>query len=53
MKVWKTISTELERDSAGKSIPSLKVNGNAGTEDCKLAEALNRHFVYVGPKLAE
>ena len=41
----KTINRLLARDSAGESIPSLNVNGNVVTEDGKLAEVLNMHFV--------
>ena len=40
------------RDSAGKSIPSLNVNGNVVTEGGKLTEALHMHFASVDPKLA-
>ena len=43
----------MERDSAGKSIPSLTINGNVLTEDGKRAEALNIHFVSADPKLLE
>ena len=52
-KMWKTINRVLERDSTGKSIPSLNVNDKVVTEDSKLAEALNTYFVSFGPKLAE
>ena len=41
------------RDSESRSIPSLNVNGKVVTEDGKIAEAFNMHFVSVGPKLAE
>ena len=50
--MWKIFNRVLERDSAGKSIPSLNVNGNVVNEESKLAEALNMHFVSVGPKLS-
>ena len=52
-KMWKTINRVLNRDSASKSIFSLNVNGKVVTGDGELAEALNQHFVSVGPKLAE
>ena len=52
-KMWKTINRVLNRDSACKSISSLNVNGKVVTGDGELAEALNQHFVSVGPKLAE
>ena len=51
--MWKTINRALERDSTCKSISSLNVNGKVATEDGKLAETLNMHFVSVSPKLAE
>ena len=53
LRVWKIINRVLERNSGGKSIPSLNENGKVAIEDGKLAEALNMHFVSVGPKLAE
>ena len=43
----------LNRDSACKSIASLNVNGKMVTGEGELAEALNQHFVSIGPKLAE
>ena len=43
----------LNRDSAGKSISSLNLSGKVVTGESDLAEALNQHFVAVGPKLAE
>ena len=49
-KMWKKINRVLERDSAGKSIPGLDVNDKVVTEDGKLPEALNMHFVSVGLK---
>ena len=52
-KMWKTINRVLNKDSASKSISSLNVNGKVVTGEGELAEALNRHFVSVGPKLAE
>ena len=52
-KMWKTINRVMNRDSASKSISSLNVNGKVVTGDGELAEALNQHFVSVGPKLAE
>ena len=52
-KMWKTINRVLNRDSAGKSISSLNVNGKVVTGEGELAEALNQHFVSVGPKLAD
>ena len=52
-KVWKTINRVLNKDSASKSISSLNVNGKVMTEEGELAEALNQHFVSVGPKLVE
>ena len=52
-EMWRAINRVLERDSESKSIPSLNVNGKVVTEDGKIAEALNMHFVSVGPKLAE
>ena len=52
-KVWKTINRVLERETGGKSILSLNVNGKVVIEDGKLVEALNMHFASVGPKLAE
>ena len=51
--MWRTINRVLERGSESKSIPSLNVNCKVVTEDVKIAEALNMHFVSVGPKLAE
>ena len=52
-KMWKTINRVLNRDSVGKSISSLNVNGKVVTGEGELAEALNQHFVSVGPKLAD
>ena len=51
--MWKTINRVSERDFGGKSIPSRNVNGKVVTDDGKLAEALNMHFVFVDPKFAE
>ena len=51
--MWKAINRVLNRDSASKYISSLNVNGKVMTGDSELAEALNQHFVSVGPKLAE
>ena len=52
-KMWKTIDKVLNKDSASKSISSLNVNGKVVTREGELAEALNQHFVSVGPKLTE
>ena len=52
-KMWKTINRVLTKDSVGTSISSLNVNGSVVTGEGELTEALNQHFVSVGPKLAE
>ena len=52
-KMWKTINNVLDRGSAKTSIQCLNVNGCKITEDKQMAEALNQHFVTVGPRLAE
>ena len=36
LEIWKTINRVLERDSEGKSIPNLNVNGKVLTEGGKL-----------------
>ena len=52
-KMWKTLNSVLNRDSTLTSIQLLNVDGCNITGDKRLAEALNQHFVAVGPRLAD
>ena len=52
-KMWKTIYRVLNKDSAGKTISSLDVNGRVATGEGEIDDTLNQHFVSVGSKLAE
>ena len=51
-KMWKTINKVLNKSSQSITTSCLDVEGNRITKEADIAEALNHHFVTVGPKLA-
>ena len=51
-KMWKTINKVLDKSSQSITTSCLDVEGNRITKEADIAEALNHHFVTVGPKLA-
>ena len=51
-KMWKTINKVLNKYPQLSTTSSLDVEGNRITKEANIAEALNHHFVTVGPKLA-
>ena len=51
-KMWKTINKVLDKSPQSTTTTSLDVDGNRITKQANIAEALNHHFVTVGPKLA-
>ena len=50
--MWKTINKVLDKSSQSITTSCLDVEGNRITNEADIAEALNHHFVTVGPKLA-
>ena len=51
-KTWKTINRMLDKSPQSITTSCLDVEGNRITKEADIAEALNQHFVTVGPKLA-
>ena len=52
-KMWKTINRVLEKDVKSTSLSTIESEGKTLTKECDMLEALNRHFVSVGPDLAK
>ena len=52
-EMWRTINKVLDRDSSKVLVTSLNCDGKLLTNGREIATALNKHFVSVGPKLAE
>ena len=50
--MWKTINKVLDKSSQSITTSCLDIEGNRITKEADIAEALNHHFVTVGPKLA-
>ena len=51
-KMWYTINRVLEKSSKSTMPASLNIEGRKLTKEGDILEALNHHFVSVGPKLA-
>ena len=51
-KMWHTINRVLEKSSKSTMPASLNIEGRKLTKEGDILEALNHHFVSVGPKLA-
>ena len=51
--MWKAVNKVLNRDTNSVGVSSLDIEGRTLTKEKDIAEALNQHFVTVGPKLAE
>ena len=51
-KMWHTINRVLEKSSNSTMPVSLNIEGRKLTKERDILEALNHHFVSVGPKLA-
>ena len=51
-KMWQTINNVLDRSSKSTMPASLDIGGKKLTKEGDIVEALNHHFVSVGPKLA-
>ena len=51
-KMWKTINRVLDKSPQSITTSCLDVEGNRIKKEADIAEALNHHFVTVGPKLA-
>ena len=51
-KMWKTINKVLDKSPQSTTTTNLDEDGNRITKQANIAEALNHHFVTVGPKLA-
>ena len=51
-KMWHTINMVLEKSSKSTMPASLNIEGRKLTKEGDILEALNHHFVSVGPKLA-
>ena len=52
-KMWRTINKVLDKNVNTVSISSLEIDGKYLTRERDVVEAMNHHFVSVGPKLAE
>ena len=50
--MWKAINKVLDKDSDSTEISSLYVQDKVLTRKRDIAQALNHHFVTVGPKLS-
>lgn len=50
--MWQTINRVLDRSSKSTIPASLDIDGKKLTKEGDIVEALNHHFVSVGPKLA-
>ncbi len=51
-KMWKTINKVLDKNQHTVKLSSVEVNGRCLTRERDVLEALNQHFVSVGPNLA-
>ena len=51
-KMWKTINRVLEKDVKSTNLSAIESEGKTLTKGYDMLEALNRHFVSVGPDLA-
>ena len=52
-RMWKAVTKVLNRDTNSVEVSSLDIEGLILTKEKDITEALNQHFVTVGPKLAE
>ena len=52
-RMWKAANKVLNRDTNSVGVSGLDIEGRTLTKEKDIAEALNQHFVTVGPKLAE
>ena len=52
-RMWKTINQVLNKGVAATLISRLNIDGKIVTGEQEVAEALDQHFVSVGPTLAE
>ena len=52
-KIWKTINRVLEKDVKSTNLSAIESEGKTLTKGYDMLEALNRHFVSVGPDLAK
>ncbi len=52
-KMWKTINRVLEKDVKSTTLSAIESEGKTLTKERDMLEALNRHFVSVGPNLAK
>ena len=52
-KMWRTINKVLDKNVNTVSLSSLERDGKYLTRERDVLEAMNHHFVTVGPKLAE
>ncbi len=52
-KMWKTINKVLDKNQHSVKLSSVEVNGRCLTREQDVLEALNQHFVSVGPSLAK
>ena len=50
--MWQVINKVLDKATPSTEISSLDVEGITITKEKDIAEALNRHFTTIGPKLA-
>ena len=50
--MWKTINRVLDKDVKSTTFSSIEIDGKTLTKERDVLEALNCHFVSVGPKLA-
>ena len=51
-KMWKTLNRVLDKDAKSATLSSIEIDGKTLTKERDVLEALNCHFVSVGPKLA-
>ena len=51
--MWKTINRILEKDVKSTNLSAIESDGKTLTKEYDILEALNRHFVSVGPDLAK
>ena len=51
--MWKTINRILEKDVKSINLSAIESEGKTLTKEYDILEALNRHFVSVGPDLAK
>ena len=52
-KMWKTINRVLDKDVKSTNLSAIESEGKTLTKEHDILEALNRHFVSVGPNLAK